>query len=118
MSKRMVIISFLTVILVASLASLQSAHGVLLTEPERTTLNAAEKTVHEEGAKQAIEGNRFVRALTAPFRALGRLFGGGKKNSDKLQRLSKKDIEKFESTPADPLKTSTATAVKPQANLA
>ncbi|MGH9879868.1 MAG: tetratricopeptide repeat protein, partial [Pyrinomonadaceae bacterium] len=94
-----------------------SVHGVPMTESELAALNAADTTVREE-AKQASGGNRFVRAFTAPFRALGRLFGGGKKNNDKLQRLSKKDIEKFESTPADPLKVSTTAAVKARANSA
>ncbi len=36
-----------------------------------------------DGAQQSSrpKGNGFVRALTAPFRALGRLFGGGKKRA-------------------------------------
>lgn len=43
------------------------------------------------------EGNRVVKVLSAPFRAFRRLFGGGK-DDGKLQRLSEKDVEKFEST--------------------
>lgn len=43
------------------------------------------------------DGNRVVKVLTAPFRAFRRLFGGGK-DDGKLQRLSEKDVEKFEST--------------------
>jgi Flp pilus assembly protein TadD len=39
-----------------------------------------------------------VKVLGAPFRALRRLFGGGK-DDGKLQRLSEKDVEKFESSP-------------------
>src|SRR5689334_3508434 len=31
------------------------------------------------------KGNGFVRALGAPFRAIGRLFGGGKKNDQQTQ---------------------------------
>src|SRR3954464_11873826 len=42
-------------------------------------------------------GNRVVKVLTAPFRAFRKLFGGGK-DDGKLQRLSEKDVEKFEST--------------------
>lgn len=42
-------------------------------------------------------GNRVVKVLSAPFRAFRRLFGGGK-DDGKLQRLSEKDVEKFEST--------------------
>ncbi|HYJ47322.1 MAG TPA: tetratricopeptide repeat protein [Pyrinomonadaceae bacterium] len=43
------------------------------------------------------DGNRVVKALTAPFRAFRRLFGGGK-DDGKLQRLSEKDVARFEST--------------------
>jgi Flp pilus assembly protein TadD len=43
------------------------------------------------------DGNRVVKVLTAPFRAFRRLFGGGK-DEGKLQRLSEKDVEKFETT--------------------
>lgn len=41
-------------------------------------------------------GNKVVRVITAPFKAFGRLFK--KDNSDKLQRMTEKDAEKFEST--------------------
>ena len=43
------------------------------------------------------DGNRVVKVLTAPFRAFRRLFGGGK-DDGKLQRLSEKDVAKFESS--------------------
>ncbi|HEY8226436.1 MAG TPA: tetratricopeptide repeat protein [Pyrinomonadaceae bacterium] len=42
-------------------------------------------------------GNGFVRALSAPFRAIGRLFGGGGKKTDQqARRSSNKDASKFE----------------------
>ena len=41
--------------------------------------------------------NTFVKVLKAPFKAIGRLFGAGKKDDNKLQRLSRKDVKKFES---------------------
>ena len=43
------------------------------------------------------DGNSLGRALGAPFRALGRLFGGGKKRNQHPERLTEKDIAKFES---------------------
>jgi Flp pilus assembly protein TadD len=49
-------------------------------------------------APQKKQGNGFVRALGAPFRAIGRLFGGGKKNDNQARRISDKDAAKFEST--------------------
>jgi Flp pilus assembly protein TadD len=38
--------------------------------------------------------------LKAPFKAIGRLFGAGRKTRTKLQRLSRKDVKKFESVGA------------------
>ncbi|HEX8710161.1 MAG TPA: tetratricopeptide repeat protein [Pyrinomonadaceae bacterium] len=43
------------------------------------------------------EGNRIARILTSPFRAVKRLFGGGK-DDGKLQHLSEKDVANFQST--------------------
>jgi tetratricopeptide (TPR) repeat protein len=38
-----------------------------------------------------------MRVLKAPFKAIGRLFGRGNKDDNKLHRLSEKDVQKFES---------------------
>lgn len=54
-------------------------------------------TVDEHAGKKG--GNGFVRALKAPFKAIGRLFGGGKKDENKLERLSEKDVKRFETAP-------------------
>jgi Tfp pilus assembly protein PilF len=40
-------------------------------------------------------GNKVVKILAAPFKAFGRLFG--RKDSNKLQRMTEKDAENFES---------------------
>jgi Flp pilus assembly protein TadD len=62
------------------------------------------------------EGNRVVKVLSAPFRAFRRLFGGGK-DDGKLQRLSEKDVEKFESTGTSRINDSnTPAAAGPSAN--
>ena len=68
--------------------------------------NAAEGEVVETAAQDATvsqkkSGNGFMRAMGAPFRALGRLFGGGKKhekNDQQARSSSNKDRAKFEST--------------------
>lgn len=51
-----------------------------------------------DGAEQTSKpkGNGFVRAISAPFRALGRLFGGGKKK--KNAEKAKKQEPKIETT--------------------
>ncbi|HEV8427400.1 MAG TPA: tetratricopeptide repeat protein [Pyrinomonadaceae bacterium] len=55
-------------------------------------------------ATQKKKGSSFARALGAPFRALGRLFGGGSKKTESkkteqtsARKPSAKDVEKFES---------------------
>lgn len=45
-------------------------------------------------ATEKKKGNKVARIFTAPFRALGKLFG---RNDNKLQRMSEKDADKFES---------------------
>ena len=50
--------------------------------------------VEEAPNTEKKKGNKVARIFTAPFRALGKLFG---KNDNKLQRMSDKDAEKFES---------------------
>ena len=65
-------------------------------------------------APQKKKGNGFVRALSAPFRALGRLFGGsGKKNSEPqtARRSSDKDVPKFEGTTFTRIKDATSPVV-------
>lgn len=42
-------------------------------------------------------GNRVVKVLTAPFKAVGRLFGRGGNDENKIERMTEKDAERFES---------------------
>jgi Tfp pilus assembly protein PilF len=49
-----------------------------------------------EGQPGKKGGNKVVKVLTAPFRAVGRLFGGGNKEN-KIERMTEKDAERFES---------------------
>lgn len=94
----------ITVVLVFMLAFIvvleprsNTAFSSVLTEAEIAVLNdtGAGATAEDQTKK---DGNRFVKAVTFPFRAIGRLFGGGKKDDNKLYRLSKKDVKKFETT--------------------
>ncbi|HYR75672.1 MAG TPA: tetratricopeptide repeat protein [Pyrinomonadaceae bacterium] len=64
-----------------------SAVGLNLNGPDGTT---------EQPKKN---GNGLGQALSAPFRALSRLFGGGKKRNQRPEKLTQKDIAKFESAP-------------------
>ncbi|HYN86431.1 MAG TPA: tetratricopeptide repeat protein [Pyrinomonadaceae bacterium] len=59
-------------------------------------------------AESKPKGNAFVRAITAPFRALGRLFGGGKRKGDAAKRRAGEKTSEAASAP-----TSDATEPKP-----
>jgi len=48
------------------------------------------------GMQPKKSGNKVVKVFTAPFKAIGRLFGAGK-DPNRLQRMSEKDVERFES---------------------
>ena len=56
--------------------------------------SGSEVGTEEAPSTEKRKGNKVARIFTAPFRALGKLFG---KNDNKLQRMSEKDAEKFES---------------------
>jgi len=93
MIKRSLIVLALTVVLVTSAVPVPRVYGVLMTPEEVAMLDATSRD--DDG--QSKGDNTFVRVLKAPIKAIGRLFGVGKKDDDKLQRLSRKDVKKFES---------------------
>jgi tetratricopeptide (TPR) repeat protein len=93
MVKRSLLVLSLTLVLVSSAVPVRPVYGVLMTPDEIAMLDGAAK----DGDGQSKGGNTFVKVLKAPFKAIGRLFGAGKKDDDKLQRLSRKDVKKFES---------------------
>lgn len=87
---------------------------------------AAAEAAENEAAQETAEtpkkksGNGFTRALSAPFRALGRLFGGGNSNKKSEQssarKISEKDAATFESAKISRVKdarTEEATPVVP-----
>jgi Flp pilus assembly protein TadD len=78
---------------------LQSVHGILLSRIELAAISAPDTA--ESANRPDGQGNGLLRALKAPFKAIGRLFGGGKKNPNKIERISEKDIKKFESAQAN-----------------
>lgn len=95
MVKRSLIVAALTLVLVTSAVPVRPVIGVLMTPEEVAMLDAASRDA--DGQKKG--GNTFVRILKAPIKAIGRLFGVGK-DDNKIQRLSRKDVKKFESVGA------------------
>jgi len=117
MLKSPIRILLVTVALMFAVQPLQSVHGVLLSRLERVTVSAPDTPATAN--RQDGQGNGFLRALKAPFKAIGRLLHRGKKDENKLQRISEKDIKKFESAPAnrtDNPAPVTATSQSAQAN--
>src|SRR5688572_26166610 len=105
MYKRLAVVLVLTLTLVLALAPRrQPVFSNILSEAEIAVINEAAATetantttTTEDTQPKRDGGNRFVKVITAPFKAIGRLFGrGGSKNDNKLHRLSKKDVKKFE----------------------
>ena len=96
MEKRSILVVSLTLVLVASAVPIPRVYGLLMTPDEVAKLDAASSKADEKKKGD----NTFVRVLKAPVKAIGRLFGVGKNDDDKLQRLSRKDVKKFESVGA------------------
>ncbi|HEY3041211.1 MAG TPA: tetratricopeptide repeat protein [Pyrinomonadaceae bacterium] len=119
MPRQTLIILTLTVALIVAVEPLQTVQGVLLSETDIATLNAANAVAIRDDKSES-GGNSFVRALGAPFKAIGRLFGRRKKDENKLQRITEKDIKKFKSAPAEQTRVTTAAqsnaAAQPEAN--
>jgi len=84
------------------------------------TLNVAEawgngSTMADNGQKTGT--NDFGTAVTAPFRAIGKLFGGGKKRKP-ATKITEKDIKKFESAQVSKVNDAQTPQVKNNAQTA
>ena len=97
MLKRIAVVLVLTLTLVLGFAPRrQAVFSNVLSDAEIAVLNSTAATDDDTQIKEDGGGNRFVKVLAAPFKAIGRLFGRGKKDDNKLHRLSEKDVKKFE----------------------
>jgi Flp pilus assembly protein TadD len=103
MTKSTIFVSLLTVVLLFTFverSSVANAGGFDLTAlavtDDRVASSMAADAAEASDWTQQKRGNGFVRALGAPFRALGRLFGG-KKNDQQARRITDKEAAKFES---------------------
>ncbi|HEY0321886.1 MAG TPA: tetratricopeptide repeat protein [Pyrinomonadaceae bacterium] len=97
MKKRTIIAILLAFTLTFGITALWNSAQTNVREGDTDT-NIIEQNGAEAGnIKDKKKGNAVVSALKAPFKAIGKLFGRGKDN-DRLQRLTEKDVEKFEAT--------------------
>jgi Flp pilus assembly protein TadD len=100
MWKHFLIVFALVIALVIAAAPRNTSNSMLMTEAEIAVLEATEADTVEDNAKPEGRGNVFARVLKAPFKAIGRLFGGGKKKDDnKFHKLTEKDVKQFQSAP-------------------
>ena len=100
MLKRSLVTLFLVITLVLAFQPGPRVQGVVMTPAELATLESTATPDEDSAEKPKKEGNGFLRALKAPFKAFGRLFGGKKKSeNNELQRISEKDQKKFEIVP-------------------
>ncbi|MBA3356142.1 MAG: tetratricopeptide repeat protein [Pyrinomonadaceae bacterium] len=109
MLKRTLIVISLAVALMLGAQQQQRVHGILMTDAELLTMNRADATAANNEQTQGRENN-LLHALKAPFKAIGRLFGRGRKGDNKLQRLSENDAKRFESTPVNQISDATSVA--------
>ena len=95
MLKRLVIVLCIAALIVV-VSEPRSIHSTVMTDDELALVNEGANNDDVQAEKKG--GNRLVKIVTFPFKAVGRLFGFGKKeNPNKLERLTEKDVKKFES---------------------
>lgn len=96
--RRLVAIAIALMLTFAATAMWTAATLELEGDPDANVMEdsgslAGEATEDGQATEKKKGGNKVARIFTAPFRAFGRLF----KSKDKLQRMSEKDADKFES---------------------
>jgi Flp pilus assembly protein TadD len=98
MNARRIITIFMTFTLVICATALWGAEGNQNdgdTDTNVVAASGAEAGTSAEEPKKK-KGSRFARMFKAPFKAVGKLFGGGD-DSGKVARMSERDADRFES---------------------
>src|SRR4030095_10841737 len=96
MNKRRIIAILIAFVLTIAATAMWSASTIEREgDPDAIVL---EDSGSEAGVDQPHKkgGNKVVKVLAAPFKAFGKLFGGGDKQN-KVYRMTEKDAERFES---------------------
>jgi len=99
MKKRRLIAVLIAFIITVAATAMWSASTIVREgDPDAIVLEDSGSeagTTEEQPQKKG--GNKVVKVLTAPFRAVGRLFGRGGNDQNKIERMTEKDAERFES---------------------
>jgi len=95
MSKRSILAIFIAFVIAVAASAMWSASTTERDgDPDANVLEDSGSAAGNSVEKKK-SGNKVARIFTAPFRAFGRLFGH--KDDNKLQRMTERDSEKFES---------------------
>lgn len=93
MSKRRIIAIFIAFVIAVAATAMWSASTTERDgDPDANVLEDSGSTAGNSATEKK-SGNKVARILAAPFKAFGRLFS----HKDRVQRMSEKDSEKFES---------------------
>ena len=97
--RRLIAVLIAFVIAIAATAMWSASTIVREGDPDAIVLedSGSEAGTSDEQQPQKKGGNRVVKVVTAPFKALGRLFGRGGNDANKIERMTEKDAERFES---------------------
>jgi Tfp pilus assembly protein PilF len=97
MNKRRVIAILIAFILTIGATAMWSASTISREgDPDAIVLEDSGVEVGNADQPKKKGGNKVVKVLTAPFKAFGKLFGGGD-DTNKIHRMTEKDAEKFAS---------------------
>src|ERR1043166_6716883 len=112
MNKRRIIAVLIALIFTVAATAMWSASTIGREgDPDANVLedSGVEAGRVEQPAKKG--GNKVVKVLTAPFKAFGKLFGGGD-DTNKIHRMTEKDAERFASVGVTKIEDARNPAVK------
>ena len=97
MNKRRITAILIAFVLTIAVTAMWSAATIQREgDPDAIVLEDSGSEVGTSDQAQKKGGNKVVKVLAAPFKAFGRLFGGGD-DKNKVHRMTEKDAERFES---------------------
>ena len=97
MSKRRIIAILIALVLTLAATAMWTASTIERDgDPDAIVLDDSGSDVGAS-VEPKKKGNKVVKVLTAPFKAVGRLFGRGGDDRNKITRMTEKDAERFES---------------------
>lgn len=111
MKKRTVVAVLIAFVLTVGATAMWSASTISREgNPDANVLQDSGDEAGEVQQPKKSGGNKVVKVLAAPFKAFGRLFGGGDDN--KVHRMTEKDAERFASVGVTKIEDANNPAVK------